>query len=241
MGLGGGVGPWGVSAGLSWLGWGGGGCFGSLHFFISLKCFVFPSCPDLVHGVASCGPLLSPWPVWHCGYAILWLCCPCCTDVVGSHFLFWCRYGSSFLCAVSWPLRAGLLHWHVCHFLYTWGLDVWFFRTLDLLPSLLLVGLLCIIWTFSALTAGFPFFQFGLILCQSIGRFVPFYLLRRVRHPLSALFLALYCYLLMVCSLSCPGVDSVISRCFVLGVSSSVAVILSSLLPYGWLIDGLLP
>ena len=135
-------------------------CLCYLRSSVSLKFFLFPFFPVLVLGVASCGPLLLPWPIRSCGYTVLWLWCPCCMAVVGSHFFFRHRFGLSFLCSGFWTLRAGLIIWHVCHSLYAFILDVWCCRHLYRLLSLLLSVILCLLWPLLFLTASLMFLPF---------------------------------------------------------------------------------
>ena len=151
----GGVGLWGVRSGSArgvWV------FFCSLCFFVSLKFFSFSLCPALVRGVASCSPLISPWPVRRCGYALIWLCCPCCMAVIGSWFLLCRRFGLSFFCAGSWPLLSGLLLWRIFHSLYDCVLEVWCCLSLAQSLYLLLGGLLRLLWMASDLTACLLFF-----------------------------------------------------------------------------------
>ena len=167
-----------------WIG-GCGCCFGSLCLFVSLMLLVsFFS-----------GPF--PWigQLWYFTVTMTCLGLCICRSLTVLSFLFdhcWLSLLFSppfrliILYAGYWPLRVSLLLWSVLHSLYACCLYVWFCQPLTRLMYLLIYGMLRLLWFSSALTAGLPFFRFGLVLGRSLGRFVPVYLIRRFGHPFSA-------------------------------------------------------
>ena len=192
----------------------------------------------LVHGAGSCGPLLFPWPVQRCGYTVLWMFCPCCMAAVGTYFLFWRHFGLSFFCEGLWTLRADLLLRRVHHSLYDCGLYVRCSRPLSPPLSLLLAGMLCIIWTTSALNYDLRFFCSSLCYDRVLDDKCLYTSLWASSTPVCLRF-GPSCYRTLVCLLSCLDVDSMMLGCFVLGVSFCFMILMPLQFRYRQRIDGL--
>ena len=136
--------------------------------------------------------------------------------VVGSHFSFSRRFGSSFLCAGSWPFCAGLILCSICHFslLVVFPCSAFW----CLITCWLFLSLVCSVFSgrrWISLQVSL-FFVHPCFMTYS-WPFFPVYFLRLVKHALSGWVLSVCCYQPLVLTLFCLGVDGMISGCFVLG------------------------